>query len=64
MKRLYPILCIVTCFLSLKISAQSLPSGGQWGCPAIPIQSTFDNTCFQATSEIKLGQGFFDHYGS
>jgi hypothetical protein len=40
-----------------------LPTGGQWGCPAIPIQSSFDTTCFIKTSQIKLGQGYFDYFG-
>ncbi|MCS6822726.1 MAG: T9SS type A sorting domain-containing protein [Cytophagaceae bacterium] len=41
-----------------------LPPGGIWGCPSIPVQDKFDTTCFQRLGEIRLGQGYFDHYGA
>ena len=53
----------LTFFLGTVVFAQ-LPAGGQWGCPSIPIYGEFDTTCFQRASELKLGQGVFDHYGS
>jgi hypothetical protein len=43
--------------------AQLLPPGGMWGCPTIPTISAWDTNCFKKTSEIRLGQGFFNHYG-
>ncbi|MFQ3575412.1 MAG: T9SS type A sorting domain-containing protein [Cytophagales bacterium] len=46
------------------VQSQSLPSGGTWGCPTIPTVSTWDTTCFKRTSELKLGQGFFTHFGA
>lgn len=58
---------LLTVFLTLllnTVSVAQLPAGGQWGCPSIPIYGEFDTTCFQRTSELKLGQGVFDHYGS
>lgn len=63
--RVLRLLMVLNCaVLGLNSFAQTLPSGGQWGCPAIPISSTFNRTCFQATSQILLGQGYFDHYGA
>ncbi|MBX9851231.1 MAG: T9SS type A sorting domain-containing protein [Cytophagaceae bacterium] len=46
------------------LSFGQLPPGGQWGCPSIPMQGEFDTTCFQRAGELKLGQGYFDHYGT
>lgn len=60
MNRLLP-LSLLFVFAILKAQ---LPAGGQWGCPSIPVYSDFDTTCFKRTGEIKLGQGYFDHYGS
>ncbi|HEY8402580.1 MAG TPA: T9SS type A sorting domain-containing protein [Cytophagaceae bacterium] len=49
--------------LPVMVKAQ-LPAGAQWGCPSIPLSSKFDTVCFLRTSELKLGQGYFDHYGA
>ncbi len=54
-------MCIVQ---SQYLQSQTLPSGGQWGCPSIPTKGDFDTTCFKRASELKLGQGFFTHYGT
>jgi len=63
MKTNYGAIVILLILFSHTSWAQ-LPAGGQWGCPSIPINGTFDTTCFKRTGEIKLGQGYFDHYGS
>jgi hypothetical protein len=63
MKRIALLIVLFT-ISTITISFAQLPAGGQWGCPAIPIQSSFDTTCFQKTSQIKLGQGYFDYYGT
>ncbi|MFN3404373.1 MAG: T9SS type A sorting domain-containing protein [Cytophagaceae bacterium] len=55
------IILIQLLLISINAFAQ-LPAGGQWGCPSIPISGKFDTTCFIRTGEIKLGQGYFDHY--
>ncbi|HSZ24068.1 MAG TPA: hypothetical protein VK766_00005, partial [Cytophagaceae bacterium] len=63
MKKYFLILFVFSYIGVFKVMGQ-LPTGGQWGCPAIPIQSSFDTTCFIKTSQIKLGQGYFDFFGT
>ncbi|MFL5728288.1 MAG: T9SS type A sorting domain-containing protein [Cytophagaceae bacterium] len=57
---------LIIFILALTISsyAQTAPFGGQWGCPSVPVTGAFDTTCFKKTGEIKLGQGYFDQFGS
>ena len=62
MKKIIYIIVLVSTPVLNTVHAQ-LPSGGQWGCPTIPVSGQFDTTCYKPTGEILLGQGYFDHYG-